>query len=97
MPADPDDILARAERATECPRPTKTRGELMVELASRLDELDELEERWPDGEPEAWLEELRFLTIRLEIRNLRRELEDGYYAADARPHLAAIPGGRDDA
>lgn len=97
MPADLDELLARAERLEEEQLPT--REELMRELE---DGLDELERRWPQGDPgddDPW-KALAYRTVLLEIGNARMQLEgdEGVdYLVQPRPSLFVVSRGRDDA
>ncbi len=101
MTATLDELLAGADRAEERDRDLPTREELMRQLE---DALDELESRFPTGEPDTArglaraMDGLEYQVLMLRISGTRLDLEgeEGIdYAVEARPALTALAGGRD--
>jgi len=91
MPADLDELFARADALDE---ELPTREELIAELREAL---DELERRWPCGEPSDTMERISYHLLHTTIVSNRGALEapEGVCYVDRKPALVAIRGGRD--
>lgn len=83
------EILARVARVQEVADPVRSRAEILAEIESVV---EEIETRWPDGEPDDVSESTWFNIRHTRLMTLQWELDE---AVEAKTPLAVLRGGRD--
>jgi len=86
------EILARASRVQEIADPPRSRDEILTEIAEVV---EEIERRWPDGEPADVSESTWFNLRHVRLIHLQWDLEDAPAASGPSTSLTVIRGGRD--